>query len=316
VGEIDILMNNPELTNSEPLPTIGFIGLGQMGGPMSRNLLKAGYPFIAFDLDPTRLSASVGAGAVAAESAADAVQRSQVVMTSLPSSHVFVQVAGASLLPNARPGQIFIDMGTTEGIETRRLAVAFAEKGATLIDAPVSGGGSGSEAGTLRIFIGGDKAVVERCRPIFMVLGEPDYVVYCGPHGAGQVVKGVNQLAMGLGAAAYLEAIAYGVSGGADPAAIARAVGGPDGWRGYFAHLAARALDGSAEEIWVKFPELPYFLSEAEVNGFSAPLTQALFDFLDDGPRNWADNMNRPTVSFWHELLNRATIGPSSTREE
>ena len=148
---------------------------------------------------------------------------------------------------------------------------------------------------------------MEQCRAIFLVLGDPDYVVYCGPSGAGQVVKGVNQLAMGLGAAAYLEAMAYGVRGGADPAAIAQAVGGPDGWRGYFGHLAARALDGSAAEVWVKFPELPYFLSEAEDHHYSAPLTKALFEFLDAGPRDWADNMNRPTVSFWNQLLTRST---------
>ena len=143
-------MNNPQGTSADSTPTIGFIGLGRMGGPMSRNLLKAGYRLVAFDLNPASLAMSVEAGAVAAQSVADVVQRSQVVMTSLPSSHVFVQVAEESLLPSAQPGQIFIDMGTTEGIETRRLAAAFAERGATLIDAPVSGGGGGSEAGTLR----------------------------------------------------------------------------------------------------------------------------------------------------------------------
>jgi len=289
------------------LPTIGFIGLGQMGGPMARNLVQAGYQVTAFDVVAERLAATVADGAVAAQSAAEAVDSGEVVLTSLPSSQVWVQVAEADLLSQARPGQIFIDLGTTTGSETRRLATALDQKGATLIDAPVSGGPAGSTTGTLRIFVGGEAAAVTRCRPILAVLGDPERVVYCGPSGTGQVVKGVNQLAMGLGAAAYLEAIAFGVSAGVDPTAIRQAVGGPDGWRGYFDQLAQRVIDDQAETVWVKFPELPYFLAEADEHHFPAPLTQALFEFLAAGPRDWADNMNRPTVSFWHQLLQRRT---------
>jgi 3-hydroxyisobutyrate dehydrogenase-like beta-hydroxyacid dehydrogenase len=289
------------------LPTLGFIGLGAMGGPMSRNLLTAGYALIAFDPNADHLQATTAAGGQVANNGAEVVACSEIVLTSLPSSQVWVQVAEADLLPHARAGQIFIDLGTTTGNETRRLATALGEKGASLIDAPVSGGPAGAAGGNLRIFIGGDEAVVTQCRPILAVLGEPQHVVYCGPSGSGQVAKGVNQLAMGLGAAAYLEAIAYGVRGGVNAAALAQAIGGEGGWRGYFGQLAQRASDGQAEEVWVKFPELPYFLEEAAVHNFPAPLTQALFDFLDAGPRDWRDNMNRPTVSCWEQLLQRRT---------
>ncbi|MGB2820570.1 MAG: NAD-binding protein, partial [Phycisphaerae bacterium] len=143
----------------------------------------------------------------------------------------------------------------------------------------------------------------ERVRPILEVLGDPRHVAHCGPSGCGQAVKGVNQLAMGLVAAAYLEAVAYGVRCGADLDAIAASVGGDEGWRKRLADCAMKAKDGSAEGVYVKFPELPYFLREAREQGFEMPMTRALFDFCDAGPRNWKDNMQREYVSFWHQLM-------------
>ena len=230
------------------------------------------------------------------------VKNSDVIMTSLRSSDIFCSVAEQHLVPNARDGHIFIDLGTTEVERTRELATAFAEKGATLIDAPVSGGPHGSETGTLRIFVGGDAIVVEECRPILEVLGEPKYVVYCGLSGAGQIVKGVNQLAMGLGAAAYMEAMAYGVCAGVDPTAIREAVGIGDGWRGQFDGIAKRIIDGDGKQLVVKYPELPYFLAAAEAAGFEIPLTEALYEFCKKGNYEMLDNMNRPSRSFWRTL--------------
>ena len=285
--------------------TLGFLGLGQMGNPMARNLLRAGYRLIAFDIVPERLRAIVAAGAEAGRTAADAIERSEVVLTSLRSSEMFVQVAEADLLPHARPSQVFIDLGTTAPPETRRLASAFAAKGATLLDVPVSGGPHGIETLTLRMFAGGDEDVFARCRPILEALGGPNHLVYCGPSGSGQVVKGVNQLAMGLADAAYMEAMAFGVRAGVKLEAIRDAVGGTDGWRGHLAALAQRILDGHGESLWVKFPELPYYLAEAAERGIELPLTRALRAFLESADPRWRDNMGRPTVSFWHEVMTR-----------
>jgi 3-hydroxyisobutyrate dehydrogenase-like beta-hydroxyacid dehydrogenase len=284
-------------------PALGFIGLGAMGGGMAMNLVRAGCPLTVYDLKADRLADCAAAGAVAAGSSREVVQRSEIVLTSLRSSAVFVEVAEGELLPAARAGQIFMDMGTTEAPETRRLSAAFAAKGAALVDAPVSGGPGGAAGGTLHIFVGGDEAAVEKVRPILDVLGDPRHVARCGPSGCGQVVKGVNQLAMGLVAAAYLEAIAFGVRGGADLDAIAASVGGEEGWRKRLADYAGRVRDGSAESVYVKFPELPYFLREAREQGFEMPMTEALFRFCDAGPRNWRDNMQRECVAFWHQLM-------------
>ena len=210
---------------SQQLPKIGFIGLGNMGGRMAKNLHNAGYPLIGYDIDTAKCEALAATGASTGKAAPEVVKNSEVVMTSLRSSDIFCSVAEEHFLPNARDGQVFIDLGTTEVERTRSLATALAEKGATLIDAPVSGGPHVSETGTLRIFVGGEASAVEKHRPILEILGEPNYVVYCGPSGAGQIVKGVNQLAMGLGAAAYMEAMAFGVCAGVDPVAIRNVVG-------------------------------------------------------------------------------------------
>ncbi len=291
---------------SQQFPRIGFIGLGNMGGRMAKNLHNAGYPLIGYDIDTAKYEALAATGASTGKDTTEVVKNSDVVMTSLRSSDVFCSVAEEYFIPNARNGQVFIDLGTTEVGRTRDLAAALTEKGATLIDAPVSGGPHGSETGTLRIFVGGDAEVVERYRSILEILGEPEYVVYCGPSGSGQIVKGVNQLAMGLGAAAYMEAMAFGVCAGVDPVAIRNVVGMGSGWRGEFDRIAKRIVDGTAKKLVVKYPELPYFLATAETAGFEIPLTEALYEFCKKGNYEMFDNMNRPSRSFWHEL----TKGP------
>ncbi len=298
--------------NQDSLPPLGFIGVGTMGGQMARNLLKAGYRVTVFDVNRERMATCVSAGAVAADSATKAISAGQMVLTSLPSSAVWVEVAETELLPNARPGQVFLDMGTTEAAETRRLAKAFAEKAASLLDCPVSGGAAD---GTSHVFVGGERVVAERCWPIMEVLGHPDHIAYCGPSGCGQIVKGVNQITMALERAAYLEALAFGVLGGVDPEVIARTVGGSEGWRRALAEVAKLVKEGKAETVTVKFPELPYFLGEAREQGFRSPLTEALFEFCAPGPRNWRDNMGRPDVSFWY-MLTKAHGTPAPGESE
>ena len=288
---------------SQQLRTIGFIGLGNMGGRMAKNLHNAGYPLIGYDIDAAKCTALAATGATAGKDTTEVVKNSDVIMTSLRSSDIFCSVAEQYLIPNARDGHVFIDLGTTEVEKTRDIAAAFTEKGATLIDAPVSGGTHGSETGTLRIFAGGDAVPVEKCRPILEILGEPKHVVYCGPSGSGQIVKGVNQLAMGLADAAFMEAMAFGVCAGVNPIAIREAVGMGDGWRGQFDRIAKRIIDGEGKNLVVKYPELPYFLAAAEASGFEIPLTEALYEFCKKANYEMFDNMNRPSRSFWRTLI-------------
>lgn len=283
------------------LPTVGFIGLGAMGGPMARALLRATYRVKAFDLLADRLAPCVAAGARAAVDADDAVAFGEIVLISLPSSDAFVRVAEVTLLPRSRPGQVFVDLGTTTPPETRRLAARFAEQGAVLLDVPVSGGPEGAERADLYMFAGGDPAIFAHLRPLLETLGGASRLIWCGPSGAGQVVKGVNQLMMGLGNAAYLEALAFGARAGVDPAVVAQALGSTGRWRKDFNATALQVAQGEGEEVGVKFRELPYFLREAREQGFVLPLTDALYGFCDGGERVVVDD-NRPAPSFWHEL--------------
>lgn len=287
--------------------TLGFIGLGAMGGNVTRNLLHAGYQVVAFDLSAARLEACVAHGASAATDAADLVGRSDVVLTSLPSSQAFVTLADDVLLPNARAGQVFIDIGTVTPPESRRLASEFEAKGATLVDAPVSGGPSGAERRALLVFVGGNQGAIENCQPILDVLGgSGGKITYCGPAGSGQVVKGVNQLAMGIGNAAFIESVAFGVNAGVPAEVIAQAVGGDTGWRAIVQSVAKRIADGRGNEIGVKFRELPYFIREANEAGFPLPITEHLYAFCDKGERVVVDD-NRPAPAFYNELRMKKT---------
>ena len=140
------------MKNGAPV-RLGFIGIGPMGGKMARWLLQAGYPMLISDIDQQKLDAIAAEGSEVTRSNVEVVNRCDIVLTSLPLSEVWVDVAERELVPNARPGQIFIDMGTVTPPETRRLFKLFAEKGAHLIDSPVSN--TGGVNSKLHIFIAG-----------------------------------------------------------------------------------------------------------------------------------------------------------------
>jgi 3-hydroxyisobutyrate dehydrogenase-like beta-hydroxyacid dehydrogenase len=283
-------------------PAIGFIGLGAMGGGMARNLLAAGYELIGYDLRPEAVAACPGAQA--AEDVPGLVARADVVMTSLIGP-VYVQVADEHLVPHARQGQIFIDCSTTPAPETRRLAAALAAKGAVAIDAPVSGWWTGARDGMLSVFVGGPPDAVERCRPIFEVIGNPERIIYGGPAGCGQVMKVVQQLQNRLPDAARLEAMAFGVNEGLSLDQVLRIMNiDPDGRDGY-AQLARRIEAGESDQISLLYAEWPYYLAEAREMGIPMPILQALQSFLADAERVSQDEQRRPTPDFWRELTGR-----------
>lgn len=282
-------------------PSIGFIGLGEMGGPMARNLLRAGYKVIGYDLDPARVGPIVAEGGDAAAGVADLVARCDVIATSLPSSAAWVKVVEEAILPQARPGQLVLDFGTVTPPETQRLAQALATKGVDLVDAPLSGGGQGARNAQLYVFVGGTREAVDRCMPILRTVAGPDRITYCGPAGCGQVVKGVNQLMMGLVNAAYLEAISFGVNAGVDIETIQQAIGNQGRWRADFNQTSQRIVEGKGNNVGVKFRELPYFIEAARAEGFELPIAVTVHAFCDRGERVVIDD-HRPAPSYWHQL--------------
>ncbi|MBB3228897.1 3-hydroxyisobutyrate dehydrogenase [Luteibacter sp. Sphag1AF] len=201
---------------------IAFIGLGNMGGPMAANLVKAGHALRVFDLSAASMQAASAAGAVVASSAAEAVADAEVVISMLPASrHVEGLYLGADgLMGHIPEGALVIDCSTIAPASARKVAEAAAARGLQMLDAPVSGGTAGAAAGTLTFIVGGQADTLERARPVLQGMGRN--IFHVGASGAGQVAKLCNNMALGVIMAATGEALALGVSHGLDPAVLSQ----------------------------------------------------------------------------------------------
>lgn len=201
---------------------IAFIGLGNMGGPMAANLVKAGHAVQAYDLVPAALDAAVAAGARAASSARAALEAAEVVISMLPASrHVEALYLGEDgILADIPAGALVIDCSTIAPASARKVAVAAQARGLQMLDAPVSGGTAGAAAGTLTFIVGGEAGVLERARPLLQAMGRN--LFHVGDSGAGQVAKLCNNMALGVIMAVTGEAIALGVAHGLDPRVLSQ----------------------------------------------------------------------------------------------
>ncbi len=190
--------------------SIGFIGVGNMGGPMARNLLKAGHGVRAFDLSAQALKAAVESGAKAASSAADAAAGTDCVITMLPASqHVRgVYLDQGGILSVAKKGALLIDSSTIDIDSTRTVAAAAEKAGFAFLDAPVSGGVGGAEAGTLTFMCGGSEDGFARAKPILETMGKK--IVLAGAAGAGQAAKVCNNMLLAISMIGTCEAFALG----------------------------------------------------------------------------------------------------------
>ncbi len=194
---------------------LAFIGLGNMGAPMARNLLAAGFDVTVTDLAPAKVDALVADGAVAAPDAQSAVERADVVLTSLPGPEQ-IEAVGNAIVPAMKLGATWVDLSTNDLDCARQLARLAESRGVGLLDAPVTGGAEGAAAGTLSLLVGGDAAVHHRCVPLFEVIG--DRYDLLGPHGAGYVAKISQVMLCYLNSVCLTEALMLGVKGGVDPA--------------------------------------------------------------------------------------------------
>ncbi|TCO55086.1 2-hydroxy-3-oxopropionate reductase [Actinocrispum wychmicini] len=198
------------------MTTVGFIGLGIMGGPMAGHLVDAGHEVTGYDLGPDALARLADAGGKTAGSVAEAVTAADVVITMLPNHpHVEEVVLGADgVLANAREGLLLIDMSTIRPESSLAITEAGKAKGVRVLDAPVSGGEAGAKQAALSIMVGGEAADFAAAKPLFDQVGKT--VVHVGPHGAGQVVKAANQLVVGGTYALVAEAIVLLEASGVD----------------------------------------------------------------------------------------------------
>src|SRR5215211_3690413 len=206
---------------------IGFIGLGIMGRPMAKNLMDAGYELVVHNRSQEKAEElAEGGNATAAGSPREVAEACDVVITMLPDSpDVEAVVAGkGGVLEGIRDGALLVDMSTISPVVTEELSEKIREKGASMLDAPVSGGDVGAIEGALSIMVGGSEEDFERARPLFDVMGK--VATHVGPIGAGQVVKACNQIVVALTIEAVSEALVLGSKGGVAPEKILDVLGG------------------------------------------------------------------------------------------
>jgi 2-hydroxy-3-oxopropionate reductase len=209
-----------------PDQKIGFIGLGIMGKPMSKNLLKAGFKLVVHDVVPQPVEELVQAGAEKGASPKDVASRSSIIITMLPDGPEVEQVVLGpdGVLEGAAPGSLVIDMSSISPMVSQKVAAACEAKGVDFLDAPVSGGEPKAIQGTLAIMVGGKKEVFDRAVPVLERMGSS--VTHTGPAGAGNVTKLANQIMVACNIAAMGEALVLATKAGLDPEIVFEAVKG------------------------------------------------------------------------------------------
>lgn len=267
------------MTTTAPL-RIAVLGTGMMGLPIARRLLEAGHRVHAWNRTRSKAEPLAASGATVHDTPEDAVQDADITISLLENGpvvrHVLLERAAARSM---RQGSLFIDMASIQPSEARDHAARLAERGVAHLDAPVSGGTVGAEAGTLAIMVGGRSEDFLRAQPVFAHLGRAPHV---GPHGAGQLAKLANQMIVGITIGAVAEALLFAAKGGADMAKVREAISGG------FADSRILQLHGQRMverdfaprgRMAVQLKDMRNALATARETGFDAPIT-ALFEAL------------------------------------
>lgn len=205
---------------------IGFVGLGIMGKPMVRNLLKAGFSVTVYDIVADAVKALVAEGAKGASSAKEVACDQDVVITMVPSGPIVRSLLNGDdgILAGVKAGTVIVDMSSVTPVESKEFAELAAAKGCAFLDAPVSGGEPGAVAGTLAIMVGGEEDVLDSVRDVFEAMGSS--ITLVGPTGSGSVTKLANQVIVNLNIAAVAEALILSTKAGADPKKVYEAIRG------------------------------------------------------------------------------------------
>jgi len=288
------------------MKTIGFIGLGIMGKPMAKNLRKAGYDLVVYDVVPGPVKELVEAGAKAATSPAEVAKQVDVIVTMLPNSpHVKEAILGkGGVIEGAKSGSIVVDMSSIAPGASQEVSAELAKKGILMIDAPVSGGEPKAIEGTLAIMVGGPEDVFNSVKDILAKMGSS--VTLVGPVGAGNVTKLANQMIVALNIAALSEALVLATKAGVDPARVFEAIkGGLAGSTVMNAKapmmLAGNFKPGFRIELHIK--DLANALDTAHALGVPIPLTSSVMEIMQalkvDGK---AGNDHSGLVQFYESL--------------
>jgi 4-hydroxybutyrate dehydrogenase/sulfolactaldehyde 3-reductase len=266
---------------------IGFIGLGTMGGPMARNLIRKGHALVVSDMQPAAVAALVEAGATTAASPREIAARSEIVITMLPDAPDVERVALGpdGIVAGLAKGALYIDMSTIDPATTRKVGAAVAAKGATMIDSPVGKTADAAVAGTLTLMVGGSAGDVARARPVLDCMGTDFF--HCGELGAGQTMKLINNLLATAVSEASIEALVTGTKSGLTLDTMLSVLRTTMAWNNALAiAMPKRPLAGDFSPgfmMKLAHKDCRLALQMVEGLGVTAPVGRAAFASLEEG---------------------------------
>lgn len=302
--------------SESPRGSIGFVGLGNMGGPMVARLVGAGFDVVAFDTSSDAVDRAVAHGARAASALEAVPEGVDTVVLMLPNSAIVADVVGKlQSAGSLRPDLLVIDMSSSEPQRTRDLAAELAETGVVLIDAPVSGGVHGAERGALTIMVGADDAELERARPVLEVLGT---VRHAGTVGAGHAIKALNNLLSATHLLATAEAMAAGTRFGLDPDVMLEIFNGSSGRSGStenkYPNFIRTGRYDSGFGLRLMLKDMRIATQLAEQAGVPARLGDAAVAYWAEAAQDLEPTADHTEVTRWvDELRGSATEAPPMT---
>ena len=290
---------------------VGMIGLGIMGKPMARNVVKAGYDLTVFDINKTAVDELVAAGAKSASKPAEISRECDVIVTMLPNSpHVKEVVMGdGGVLESARAGTVLVDMSSIAPLASREIYEACGKKGMEMIDAPVSGGELKAIDGTLSIMAGGKKEIFEKVYDLLMSMGNS--VVWCGEIGAGNTTKLVNQIVVALNMAAVAEGWTLAVKAGVDPRLVHAAIKGGMAGSNVMNVKAVQMMDGNYKpgfKLDLHIKDLLNAIDTGHGVGAPLPLTTAVMEMMQTLRADGHGQDDHSIMAKYYEKLTGATI--------
>ena len=286
---------------------VGFIGLGTMGGSMAYNALDGGNEMVVHDINPVSATRHLEAGAKWADTPREVAEQSEIVFTSLPGATEVEAVAlgEAGIMEGMSAGKVYFDLSTSTPGMIRKIHAEAAARGIDVLDAPVSGGPRGAASRNLAIWVGGDKDVFDRCKPVLDAIGDKAY--YVGPIGSGAVAKLVHNCAGYIIQAALAEVFTMGVKAGVEPLALWEAVRkGATGRRGPFEGMAEHLLPGKFDppDFALKLARKDVDLAVSVGREFDVPMRLAnltLMEMTEAINRGWGDRDSRVAMLLQEE---------------
>lgn len=298
---------------------IGFIGLGIMGRPMAKNLVKAGHELVVFDYNKEAVADLVSCGAAQGESGKEVASRSEVVITMVPNSpHVRAAVLGENgVAEGAKPGTVLIDMSSIDPTESKAIGAELEKFGIDMLDAPVSGGEPKAIDGTLSVMVGGKKELFDKFYDMLMVMAGS--VVYVGELGSGNVAKLANQIVVAVNIAAVSEALTFAKKAGTDPELVYQAIrGGLAGSTVMDAKapmmLGRNFNPGFRIELHIK--DLNNALNAAHAISSPVPLTGQLMEIMQGLKADGFEKEDHSSIVKYYEKIANTTVKPGTAMEE